>query len=461
MKTVLGHVALQFVSDKENLATEALCFILQTSPAASRAFKEFLHPIGLDFPGELHFETQRGGLDQSIPDMTCRDDKGVLRVVVENKFWAGLTPNQPVTYIHQLPAETPSLLLFVVPEARLPLVWGEVVARCIAAKFSVREVQMTLSIIFADIGGRQSIAATSWGTLLDTLSTAASAAMETDCRNDIAQLQGLCGAMDQEEILPLRGDELTNLEMARRLINFSDLAIAIVDEAVSKGWCSREGVNETNYRHGSGARIRIGNYTPWLGFDAKSWLRLGVSPIWVYFYPPPLNPTAEIREKLFKFRASSPQRCFDSGRGLLVPIFLRTGVEKVFVVKDAVEQIANLVKELGVWETILEVGADGGSLSLFGKKDPQGHWQFWTHTDETTYCELLDEQDLRGLGSLVGTTDPVVSLAEAIGLLDRYPWYQLTPLHVHPAFRLAILEEVRKRGTQEEFTAWESQVSHC
>ena len=48
-------------------------------------------------------------------------------------------------------------------------------------------------------------------------------------------------------------------------------------------------------------------------------------------------------------------------------------------------------------ETILEVGAEGGSLTLFGNRDDAGQWRFWTQTDETTMNYLLDEEDLRGL----------------------------------------------------------------
>ena len=47
--TVFGHLAFQFATHPENLATEALSFVLRTSPAASRAFTEFLRPIGLDW----------------------------------------------------------------------------------------------------------------------------------------------------------------------------------------------------------------------------------------------------------------------------------------------------------------------------------------------------------------------------------------------------------------------------
>jgi hypothetical protein len=107
-------------------------------------------------------------------------------------------------------------------------------------------------------------------------------------------------------------------------------------------------------------------------------------------------------------------------------------------------------------ETILELGADGGSLSLFGNKSAEGQWRFWTMTDETTMRDLLDEEDLRGLGSLVSKRGPVSSLPEAFALLDRYQWYRLVPLQIHPEFRSAIQSEVQRRCTPEELAIWNS-----
>ena len=488
--TVFGHLVHQFSIHPENLATEALSFILRTSPAASRAFTEFLRPIGLDCPGGLHFEAQRGGLEQSIPDMMCRDEKGRLRVVVENKFWAGLTDNQPVTYIRELFHECPvgvAVLLFVVPKARVQLVWSEVVSRCEAAKIPVGDRQNLGAITAAPLGEEHYIAVTTWGDLLGALSAASPLAGEPDCRNDIAQLQGLCRKMDEEECLPLRGEELTNQEMPRRFINFSNLPFGIIDKAVAEKLCIRK--TETNYRHGSGVYIEIGGYTAWVGFDRTAWRSLGVSPIWVNFYDASC-PIAEIREKLVQFCRVTPRRCFysEDGRFVMVPILLPINVEAQRIIDDAVHQLAELKAQLdapkpsdtpansvqthdsGVnsnfapasqeeqlaVQTILELGAEGGSLNLFGNRDAAGQWRFWTQTDGTTMNELLDEEDLRGLGSLVKTSESVSSLPEAFALLDKYQWRGLTPLQVHPEFRSGILHEVQEKGTPEEVASWSS-----
>jgi hypothetical protein len=78
---------------------------------------------------------------------------------------------------------------------------------------------------------------------------------------------------------------------------------------------------------------------------------LGVSPIWVNFYPESCA-TVQVREDLVRFRTAAPQRCFDADiknyRWVAVPIFLPTGVEKPHIIEEAVRQIGELKDELGL-----------------------------------------------------------------------------------------------------------------
>ena len=345
--TVFGHLALQFSARPENLATEALAYVLRNSSAASRAFVQFLKLAGVEVPEGLAYETQQVGLENSIPDMKCIDSQGVLRVVVENKFWAGLTDNQPVTYMRELPTEVDALLLFVVPEARLRFVWDDLVARSIAADIPVDNVQQHSTITTCEVQGTHRMAVASWRTLLDALAMATISAADINAHNDIVQLQGLCNAMDEQAFLPLRGDELTNLELARRVVNYSDLPFDIVNDAVNRGFCDRRGLRETASRYGSGTYIRMGSYEPWFGYDASAWSRFGISPFWVNFAAS-YSPVAEIRQKLVSFRTSMPQRCFDFAGQVSVPILLPVGVEKSRVIEYAASQIGELASELGV-----------------------------------------------------------------------------------------------------------------
>jgi hypothetical protein len=458
-KTVLGHLAPQFVAQQENLATEALNFILQTHSAASRAFSKFIRQIGFDCPEGLRFETQRGGLEESIPDMKCYDARGALRLVIENKFWAPLTKNQPGTYLRELPA-APAALLFVVPEARVALVWDEIVKGCNAKEVS--NFKTTPTMTSARISEWHYIAATSWRSLLDTLSSESPLTEEIDHRNDIAQLRGFCDMMDEKEILPLGGDEIIGRKITPlRIMNFTDLALAIVKEAASKPFCVRTGLQDSRFKYGSGAWVKIAGYRAWVGFDVLSWHLKGLSPIWVAFVSDAQMSRiqmGEVRQKLSSFRTSLPPGCFESedGRLLTVPIRLLAEVERFQIIKHAVDQIRGLANELS--ETILEAGIEGGTVTLFGSKDAAGKWNFWTYTDETSFIELLSTEDRQGLGDLAKTGEPTNSFSEALSLL-KYSWWGFIPLKIHPEFRAAIISEVQKRGAPEEIARWQNFAS--
>lgn len=105
-------------------------------------------------------------------------------------------------------------------------------------------------------------------------------------------------------------------------------------------------------------------------------------------------------------------------------------------------------------EIIIGVGAEGGSLTLWGRRFQEHSWEFWISIDETAAFELLDEEDQQGLGAAVSVSNRVTSFFEAISLFNTRPWYRLTPVVVHPGFRDEILREVQKKGAQKDVVRW-------
>ena len=89
----------------------------------------------------------------------------------------------------------------------------------------------------------------------------------------------------------------------------------------------------------------------------------------------------------------------------------------------------------------MEVGAEGGSLTILGERDPGGEWKFVSIRDETTLCSMLPVEEQSGLVACE-SSGWVDSLDEALVLLDQYPWHRLCPVTVHVEFRQAILEAV-------------------
>ena len=97
-------------------------------------------------------------------------------------------------------------------------------------------------------------------------------------------------------------------------------------------------------------------------------------------------------------------------------------------------------------ETVLEVGAEGGSLTIVRQRNQRGTWEYWRVRDETTFSDLLSEDDAVPREYLLGKSDHERTFEDALLSLDEYPWFSLYPLQVHPDFADLVLREVRKRG---------------
>ena len=93
-------------------------------------------------------------------------------------------------------------------------------------------------------------------------------------------------------------------------------------------------------------------------------------------------------------------------------------------------------------QIILEVGADGGSITLLGVES-NGAWQFKVTTGEAALVDDVDTDDLP-------QRPWVTSWEDALTQLDRYQWARLYPLSVHPDFRTRIMNAVKDRADAEK-----------
>lgn len=127
---LLAHLTKHFAPHPENVATEALGHILANSTSARNALSSILSVTGIS--QDLLYRTQQVEGDAlARPDLTGRDNQSRNIVLVEAKFWAGLTDNQPNTYIGMLTDEVHSTLCFLVPQERMTALWPEICAGCL------------------------------------------------------------------------------------------------------------------------------------------------------------------------------------------------------------------------------------------------------------------------------------------------------------------------------------------
>lgn len=130
-RSLFGHLVGRFARHPENLATEALHYILTNSLPAREAFLQVGNTLGVSLSPDLYFRTQAAADDGAISDLVGRRPDGSYQLVVEAKFWASLTRNQPSQYLEMLSHDNIGLLLLVASRSRLHTLWAECLRRLI------------------------------------------------------------------------------------------------------------------------------------------------------------------------------------------------------------------------------------------------------------------------------------------------------------------------------------------
>jgi hypothetical protein len=93
-------------------------------------------------------------------------------------------------------------------------------------------------------------------------------------------------------------------------------------------------------------------------------------------------------------------------------------------------------------EVILEIGAEGGSITLYGVRTQHG-WCFSRKVIDWT-PELIDEEPINEEPFQRKATI-VNSWEAALDLLDQYPWCKLYPISIHPDFRQKVWVALHER----------------
>ena len=118
-----------FISKHENVVSAALEYMLSHHKSASRGLHSLVRKGCADFVQVERFLCQPQNQPEAHPDLVGRDGDGPVRLVIEAKFFAGLTEQQPNGYIALLPEKGPSVLLFLVPQRKLDTLWPKICSK--------------------------------------------------------------------------------------------------------------------------------------------------------------------------------------------------------------------------------------------------------------------------------------------------------------------------------------------
>lgn len=348
--TLFAQIVPKFTERTEDVAVEALGYILSQSDAARRALENTLREGGTTVGSIARVRTQVTGGKRERPDLAGLDVDGAERVLIEAKFWAERTKNQPNEYLKRLPKDRPTALLFVAPAARLETLWPELCQKA-DEQFTVIGVTTPGDLRAATIsGGQRRLMLTSWAALLDLMESESKSDKDIVAERDIHQLRGLTDRAEPAPYLPLHPEEM-GPKFALRMEGLQRLVEDATTCGRNAGFLKRERV-ATGGEGGYGRAIRFGSVKAWFGIEVFAWADFHGTPLWLRLDGDEnghLKET-ELTERMF---------CPGPGWSPRIPVELPTGVAYDEVLDSVVSRLQNIAQQIDPNSVAhAEVGSD-------------------------------------------------------------------------------------------------------
>jgi hypothetical protein len=353
---LFAHFSSQHASSEEDWATEALTFILRGCPEAREALRDYVgQKFRVGLTDGIVYDKQVTDPDPVTktgrPDVVGAHSAFGDQVVIEAKFWAGLTDKQPGAYLRRLSAGNPGLVLVVAPQVRLQLLWPELLANL--AKYTSEPMPST-----DHEPGRYELvrssghvlALTSWREVLDFLGSRLRATGAHDWLADLGQLRIQTERMDQEGFQPLLAQDL-DMRTARQVKSLFGLITRLTDDfgdsdRLKKGNPYSSFGNPQFF--GWWLQSKACGVWFWVGLYFDAWARLGGSPVWAAVYPDANWPKPELELSLSTLQLPAGARWYDDeySKAVIAPLILRRSVVEDDVIPDLKSQLNTIAKTL-------------------------------------------------------------------------------------------------------------------
>ena len=313
-ESLLSHIASNFISEYENVANSSIAYLLNKYPTSKEVLKNILQLDNVP----SYFMTELATKENGRPDVTGLDSDGNKQIIIEGKFWANLTDNQPANYLKELNED--GKLLFLVPEKR--------------------KISLKIEIEKRVTKDTKNIFIYSWTEFLNLIEVENNKDYNPPLISDVTQLKELCSKMDDEGMPPLSQSDLDPMN-GRIAYQFA----SIIDECkpVLKKW------DKTDF-----SRLQASSSIGWNGFYFKAFDFFGcqlyfssyrwftnksATPIWIEIY----NKDFEISPKIFHFLNQIDSKHSYNEDGIsLYAIELKTGMDK----HQVIQHIETRVKEI-------------------------------------------------------------------------------------------------------------------
>ncbi len=265
-RPLLAQLAWRFHPRMEEVAVAALAHMLNRYPVSRRGLSEVLeHVVPAIRLSDEPFQTEVSFPDGARPDLLQEGVDGQSRLMVEAKFHAWLTPNQPVRYLKWLPTGGVSALAFLAPSGRVEELWSQLLHRL--DKRGIRHSDAGPRCVAIDGRGKH-LLITDWTTLLSGMETRL-----RDSEPGLAELRQLSGLARFAEANAPKSPHAGETLVKR---------IAAIGR--DSGWVGEKGLRPTPKSYGYGRYVRLGRRARlgvWVGFNTDLYEEFRETELWV------------------------------------------------------------------------------------------------------------------------------------------------------------------------------------
>lgn len=312
-KSLLAHIASNFISEYENVANSSIAYLLNEYPASQVALQNILNVDNVP----THYITELSTTANGRPDVTGLDVDGSKAIIIEGKFWAKLTQNQPNNYLKELADD--GKLLFLAPDKRLSSLKTDIKKRL--------------------NGENDKIVLSSWKNFLGLIEKENNKNHNHHLASDLIQIKELCQKMDTEGMPPLSVSDLDPMN-GRVASQFSD----VIDEcnSILREWEHSDftGLKTQGKKYGHGFYFRGYNFACFLSFDSYNWfVNDNHTPIWLNIKDQEWKESENINHALNYFDSTNS---YGNNYGIV----LHTGMDKDQVVNHIVNKVKEVLEHL-------------------------------------------------------------------------------------------------------------------
>jgi hypothetical protein len=334
MSSLLGQFFSRIKGSQEDIASIGLAYILNSSEFARKILKNYILDRANTNIGEVNYITQFIGGKLERPDISGIDIEGNEKIIIEAKFWASLTKNQPIEYLNRLKEN--SVLLFICPKLREVALFNELKFRLENDDFSIEIFENKILL-----DNNKSIIITNWLFLLNYMKNMLNDNNDKLLVSDVDQLIGFCEVIDDSSFLPINEIDLSP-SIAKRINSFYDLCDKIFDKLITIYKFDTSGGRATGLRNGYARYFTINNFGMGFIFNTKFWEKYYNTPFWYFIKEGWNDQNIEFKKKLNQIAIKLKLRTIEHENILYFAIFPEIDeIEEVLLNK-----ITNIIQEI-------------------------------------------------------------------------------------------------------------------